>query len=166
MPSGIIHEQLRKRGRVLFYPLSIVIPVILIPMNFYYHGEIIIGIGIIIGYELGKYVTPDWDIMGVTSDEGRIVNDIPIVGHFIFGVSSFYGSVFRKYHRSFITHFPFVSTSIRYLLLFWYPFLCIYQAEINLAILVFIFIGMFIGTSLSDAVHWWADVKTKWKYEE
>lgn len=166
MPSGIIHEQLRKKGRVVFYPFSIIIPIFLSPVNFKTGGEVLIGIGIIAGYELGKYVTCDWDIMGVTSDEGRIVNDLPVFGHFIFGVSSFYGSVFRGHHRSFITHFPFISTSIRYILLFWYPFIYIYQSERDLSFLAFIFIGMFIGLSFSDGIHWWADVKTKWQRED
>jgi hypothetical protein len=166
MPNGIIHEQLRKRGRLLFFPLSAIISFYLSPLPLKYFGEVLISVGIIFGYEAGRYVTPDWDIMGTTADEGRFVNDIPVLGHLLYGISSIYGSVFRRWHRSFITHFPFVSTSIRYVILFWWVFIFIYQSKYDLAWLIFIFIGMYIGMSFADGVHWWADVKTKWKYED
>jgi hypothetical protein len=122
-----------------------------------------LGAGIFLGYEMGKYITCDWDIMGTSKDEGRIVNEIPILGHFIFGISSTYGSIFRRHHRSFITHFPFVSTSIRYLFLFWWVWWQIYLSTWDLAWLVFLFAGAFIGTSLSDGIHWAADMSGKWK---
>ena len=116
-----------------------------------------LGAGIFLGYEIGRWATPDWDLMGTSKDEGRIVNEIPILGHFIFGISSTYGSIFRRHHRSFITHFPFVSTSIRYLFLFWWVWWQIYWSTWDLAWLVFLFVGMYIGTSLSDGIHWLAD---------
>ncbi len=166
MPNGIIHEQLRKRGRIVFYPFSIIIPYFISPIEFKNYGEFIIGIGIVIGYELGTFVTPDWDISGTTADEGRVLNKIPVLGYFIFGISSFYGGIFRRWHRKPITHFPFLSTSIRYFLLFGWLFIYIYNSAYDMAWLIFLLIGMFIGTSFSDGVHWWADVKTKWKYEE
>jgi len=119
----------------------------------------LIGIGIFVGYEIGKYVENDWDIMGVTASEGRLVNDIPAMGHILFGISSAYGSYWRRYHRSFWTHFPFVATGVRYLYLFWWIWLEIYRSDLDWSWLIFIFIGSYLGTSLSDALHWALD---KW----
>ena len=115
------------------------------------------GMGIFIGYEFGRYMTPDWDIMGTTSSEGWLVNEIPILGHFVFGLSSTYGSIFRRWHRSAITHFPFVSTLPRYLLVFWWIWLEIYRSNLDWAWLIFIFIGAFFGTSIADAIHYILD---------
>jgi hypothetical protein len=165
MPSGIIHESLRQKGRIIFYPLSIIIPLAVSYLPIRDYGELIIGIGMVFGYEMGRYITPDADIMGTTSSEGFMVNEIPILGHFIFGVLSSYGSIFRKYHRSFWTHFPFVSTAIRYLFLFWWIFYQIYQSKMDLYWAIFLFMGMFVGTSLSDAIHWGADISGFWKGE-
>lgn len=102
-------------------------------------------------------MTPDWDIMGTTSSEGWMVNEIPVLGHFLFGLSSTYGSWHRKHHRSIQTHFPVISTLPRYLLVFWYPWLEIYRSNLDWAWLIFIFIGMFIGTSISDGIHFVLD---------
>lgn len=158
MPDGLTHENFRRGGRYVVIPLSFILPIIISPIPMKSNGEILVGVGIFVGYEIGRYMTPDWDIMGTTSSEGWIVNEIPILGHYIFGVSSMYGSVFRKYHRSFITHFPFVSTSIRYLITFYPIFIEIYRSNLDWAWLIFIFIGMFFGTSLSDAIHWFLDM--------
>jgi hypothetical protein len=121
------------------------------------HGEVFIGLGIFVGYELGKYMNPDWDIMGTTSGEGWMVNEIPVAGHFLFGISSIYGSMFRRFHRSFITHFPGVSTFPRYLMTFWWPCLEVYRSPLDWAWLIFLFMGMFMGTAISDGVHWFLD---------
>jgi hypothetical protein len=123
------------------------------------HGNVLIGIGMFLGYELGRYVGPDADIMGTTASEGWMVNELPIVGHFLFGILSTYGSIFRRHHRSFWTHFPFVSTLGRYLLIFWWIWWQLYIATQDWAWLIFIFIGAYIGTSLSDGIHWALD---KW----
>lgn len=117
------------------------------------HGEVFIGLGIFVGYEIGKYMAPDWDIMGTTSSEGWMVNEIPVAGHLLFGLSSAYGSAMRRHHRSIWTHFPILSTIPRYLLVFWYPWLEIYRSTLDWAWLIFLFIGMFVGTSISDGIH-------------
>ena len=155
MPDGIRHEQLRKQGRFIAFPLSILLPPI-IPNTWGLQESFLCGAGVFCGYEMGTYVTPDWDIMGTTKDEGRMVNELPILGHILFGISSMYGSIFRKHHRSFITHFPFVSTSIRHLLLFWWIYWQSYLFNLRLALPFFL--GVFVGNSMADAIHWWADM--------
>ena len=157
MPDGNTHEKYRQVVRTIAYPLSVIVPILLYSVPFKENGQILIGVGMFVGYEVGRYVTPDWDIMGTTSSEGWLVNEIPVAGHFLFGVSSTYGSIFRKHHRSTITHFPFISTSIRHLLLFGWVWWEIYKSALDWSWLIFIFIGVFIGNSMSDGVHWYLD---------
>ena len=158
MPDGITHERFRRQGRIIVFPVSIFLPIVLSPIPMKSYGEILVGIGIFVGYEMGRYVTPDWDIMGTTSSEGWMVNEIPFLGHFLFGLSSAYGSIFRRHHRSTITHFPLISTSIRYVIIFWWIWLEIYRSSLDWAWLIFIFIGALIGTSISDGIHWYLDL--------
>lgn len=157
MPSGIIHENLRVRGRVFIFPLAIFVTIFGNHPSLRPFSGVFIGTGIFLGYEWGAFCCPDWDIVGMTRDEGRMINEIPILGHFLVGASTTYGSIFRKHHRSFITHFPFVATGIRYIYMFWWIWYQIYWSRWDLAWLVFLFVGMYIGTSLSDLVHWMAD---------
>jgi len=151
MPDGITHETFRRAGRFIFIPASILIPMFLPIESMNLIDSTSFGAGIFIGYEMGRYVGCDADIMGTTSSEGWLVNEIPFFGHFIFGILSIYGSIFRKYHRSFITHFPFVSTFIRHLFLFLWFWIELYRASSNWDWLRFVFLGMFIGNSFSDA---------------
>jgi hypothetical protein len=140
------------------YPLALITPILLYPVPFIDYGNVLIGLGIFVGYEFGRYCTPDWDIMGTTSSEGWMVNELPVIGHFLFGLSSAYGSAFRRWHRSFITHFPFVSTGLRHLLLFWWIWFEIYRSTGHWEWLIFIFIGAYVGNSISDAIHWYLDM--------
>lgn len=134
----------------------------LIPIDSWGLSEsFLFGAGILFGYEMGKYVTPDWDIMGTTADEGRMVNELPVFGYILFGVSSMYGAIFRKKHRSTITHFPFLSTSIRHLLLFWWMYWQAYLYGLGLAIPFFA--GVFVGNSIADGIHWVLDKYSKEK---
>lgn len=118
-----------------------------------------LGAGNLIGYSLGRWVDPDWDLMGTNNAEGRMVNEVPIIGHFLYGISSSYGSMFRKYHRSFITHFPFVSTIIRLFFVGIVPFLICDNLGINLigGGWYIIWIGIWIGLSQADLIHWFLD---------
>lgn len=114
------------------------------------------GAGIVIGYDVvGRFCTPDWDQVSMTKDEGRMLNEIWIIGPILVGISTIYGGYFRRHHRSFITHFPFISTSLRYLLMFWYPILLIYEYKSFWG--MYLLLGMFIGTSLSDTIHAYLD---------
>lgn len=107
----------------------------------------------------GGGLTPDWDILGANNAEGRMINELPIIGHFLFGISSTYGSIFRRHHRSFITHFPFVSTFVRLLFILLFPFILGDYLGIN-----FIgngwhkfWIGFWVGLSQADGIHFWLD---------
>lgn len=159
MPDGLTHERFRRKGRIFAYPFSVIFPII-VPVHglgMYEWETFAFGLGLWIGYDIvGRFCTPDWDIVAMTKDEGRMLNEIWIVGPVLVGVSTIYGGYFRRHHRSFITHFPFVSTSIRYLLVFWYPLLEIIRHKSVWG--AYLMVGMFIGTSLSDLIHWYLDM--------
>lgn len=121
------------------------------------------GIGYLLGYSLHRWCSNDWDIMGVTGDEGRMVNELPILGHFLYGISSAYGSIFRKYHRSFISHFPYVSTVIRLMFIFIIPFVVGDGYGINFIGngWVWFWVNLWLGLSHADGIHLYLDIFPK-----
>jgi len=150
VPSGVVHYHYYKRILVVVVPASIGIMFI----NLY------AGMGFLSGYFFHRWCDNDWDIMGASSSEGRMVNELPIVGHFLFGISSTYGSVFRKTHRKFVSHFPFFSTLIRLMFLgvpiffflksFDFDFM---QEWFQLGLLFF-----WLGLSFADSIHYLLDL--------
>ena len=108
---------------------------------------------------MGRYIDPDWDIMSTNNAEGRMVNEIWILGHVLYGISSTYGSIFRRYHRKWITHMPVISTAIRLIFVGFIPFLIGDNLGIN-----FIgngwhmfHLGVWAGLSQADLIHWKLD---------
>jgi len=154
MPSGKVHYHYFKIG---FIPA---IPVSLITLVYFPY----VGTGMLVGYAMGRYVTPDWDIMGVSEDEGKMVREIPILGYFLYGISSTYGAIFRRLHRNYLTHFPMLSTFIRLVFLFWWLPLLLYFVKISShawGLYGDMFFGILIGLSLADAIHWFLDLLTE-----
>lgn len=144
MSSGLVHQRYHALGWVVVLPTSLISCVYSPP----------VGTGILVGYALGRWVDPDLDQVGVSSAEGRIINDFKILGYVIVGYTTIYGAVFRRYHRSFITHFPGVSTAIRLVYLFWWLYFTInilYDYQIMVGI------GVWVGLTLSDLVHFIVD---------
>lgn len=149
MPDGATHYRYYKKGYPIMLPLSIILTLIDWKM----------GVGLVVGYSIHRYCDNDWDIMGTNNAEGRAVNELPILGHFIYGISSTYGSIFRRHHRSFITHFPFVSTVIRLIFVLSPIFIIGDYSGVN-------FIGdgwykfwvcLWVGLSIADTIHWYLD---------
>jgi hypothetical protein len=118
-----------------------------------------LGLGYLVGYSLGRWCDPDWDLMGTNNAEGRMVNEIPLLGHILYGVSSSYGSIFRRYHRSWITHFPVLSTIVRLVFLLAVPFGYLDAYGINFigGGWVWLWVGLLAGLSHADGIHWWLD---------
>lgn len=89
-----------------------------------------------------------------------MVNELPILGHVMYGISSTYGSIFRRHHRSFITHFPFVSTLIRLIFVFIIPFV-IGDSYLQINFIgngwLWFWVGIWIGLSQADSIHWYLD---------
>jgi hypothetical protein len=149
VPSGEVHYAYFKKG----YPFEIALSLTLCLFDWKF------ALGNIVGYSFHRYCDNDLDIMGTNNAEGRQVNELFLIGHFMYGISSTYGSIFRRYHRSFITHFPFVSTLIR-LIFFFTPVLILGDYwGIN-----FIgngwhmfWLGFWVGLSQADGIHWFLD---------
>lgn len=116
--------------------------------------------GNILGYSFHRYCDNDWDIFGSNNAEGRLVNEIPVLGHFMYGISSTYGSIFRRHHRSFWTHFPGVSTIIRLAFVAAVPLIFLDSWGINLIGNGWhkFWIGFWFGLSQADGIHWYLDV--------
>ena len=118
------------------------------------------SLGNFAGYSCGRWIDPDWDIFGSNNAEGRIVNELPVIGHFLYGISSTYGSIFRRRHRAVITHAPLISTIIRLGFVFFVPFILGDYWGIN-----FIgngwykfWVGLWVGLSQADGIHYYLDL--------
>jgi hypothetical protein len=118
------------------------------------------GLGYFLGYTFHRWCDNDLDLMGVSGAEGRMVNELPIIGHIFFGASSAYGSWFRKKHRSFLTHFPVVSTIIRLIFFFSVPFILLDGWGVNLIGngWVWLWVGFLAGLSHADTIHYYHDL--------
>ena len=118
-----------------------------------------IGIGYLAGYSLGRWVDPDLDLMSANSAEGRIINELPLLGHFLYGVSSSYGSFWRRHHRSVWTHYPLISTLIRLVWFLWLPFVLLDAYGINFigGGWVWFWVSLWLGLSCADAIHLYKD---------
>jgi len=150
MSSGLVHYKYFKLGYRYSIPMSVVFS--FVDMKF--------GSGYLLGYSFHRYCDNDLDLMGVSGSEGRMVNELPIIGHLMFGVSSAYGSLFRRHHRSFITHFPWVSTLIRLLFFFFVPFVCLDAWGVNLIGngWIWLWVGFWAGLGHADAIHYYFDL--------
>ena len=75
MPSGEVHYHYYMKGYWVEIPVSISLA--LVDWQF--------SLGNILGYSFHRYCDNDWDLMGVNQSEGRAVNELPIIGHYILG---------------------------------------------------------------------------------
>lgn len=153
MPDGLTHYRYFKRFYIAIIPVSVA-------------GGFIsasVGLGLLAGYTSGRWIDPDWDLMGASSAEGRMVRELPVVGHFLFGIASTYGSMFRKHHRQFITHFPFISTAIRLMFVGLPLYFILKSYDFNFRSVWFqlFVLGFWIGLSLADAIHFALDLLFK-----
>lgn len=149
-PPGFVHHRFYNAGYIFNIPASIF---------FMLNRNIYFGLGYFIGYISGRWIDPDWDISSISEAEGRAIRELWILGYVIYGISSFYGAIFRKWHRSFLTHFPIVSTSLRILLLYSVPMWYLYSNGIlvyNIFQQEFYF-GYLVGLSSADFIHYAAD---------
>lgn len=165
MSDGRTHFALWRGGLILIPPLMIMgwyitaaLPLIMIcSLTNCYGAQVFIALGIPLGYVLGAFIDPDMDIVGMTEAEGRLMNNLWVLGGLLVAYWTFYGFLFRRHHRSVWTHGPIISTAIRYCYQFWGLFIWIYNSKQDLAWLILLLIGMFIGTTLSDTIHYSAD---------
>ena len=161
MPSGEVHLDLWKKFRAV----PITVSIILFPTVYYLHGvwvcwdwfclplSLFSSLGILAGYfVIGYFIDPDADLVGISSAEGRMLRKIPILGILFVAYWTGYGGFFRGKHRSFWTHSYIFSTFLRYLYGFWWSFLFFREL-----LGIYVFLGVFTGMCISDAIHVWAD---------
>jgi len=170
MPNGRIHLILWKQYRTLAYALAILVSFVgywlgsTTKINSFYP----LGFFFLIGYFLGYYIDPDLDQESTTSAKWRMMRDFKLLGAFISGWFLPYGFLFK--HRSVPSHTPGISSFIRLVWLLLFPLfpLIVYfilptVEAVHLAILFF---GVWLGLTLSDSVHTFADwgiIKTRRK---
>jgi uncharacterized metal-binding protein len=149
MPDGKTHYYFFKIGYISVIPTSLY----LMTLN------PVFGIANFLGYSFHRFVDNDADLMGTSSSEGRLVNELKFVGAILFGFLSVYGAIFRRYHRSIITHFPFLSTAIRLAFVFWWiPLLYYFKLITYRSWQLDFLIWFWVGLSQADATHYIADL--------
>jgi hypothetical protein len=150
LPDGLTHYKYFKLGYWVEIPLSL----ILVSLDWR------LAVGNIAGYSFHRWCDNDLDLMGTSACEGRMVNELPLLGHLMFGVSSAYGSIFRKTHRKPISHAPFLSTAIRLLFMFFVPFVVGDSWGINFIVDGWwkLWFGFYIGLSQADSIHYYLDL--------
>lgn len=165
MSDGARHHEVWRKGWIVALPLSLLTYVVVDPFHPAWNcgtlgclsGNTVYSLGVLLGYGMGRYISPDLDLMGVTSDEGRLVNEIPVLGVFLYGHWATYGAIFRKHHRSFWTHFPGVSTAIRIIYQFYPLFIVFFLKSWYFPWIYQIIFGIWIGLSFADFLHFWED---------
>lgn len=148
MPPGFVHYRFFLSGYIIEIPEAIYLSFV----------NPIAGISHLAGYSFHRYCDNDWDILGTNKAESRAIHELKIIGYLLYGISSVYGAIFMRHHRSFQTHFPLFSTLIRLIFIFWWlPVLWyinkwpIYQWELTFT---FFFV---LGLSQADMIHFFAD---------
>jgi hypothetical protein len=165
MSDGKVHHKKWRQGWIVALPLSLIVYGLVDPFHpawscsqlGCFSGNTVVSLGVLLGYGMGRYIDPDLDQMGTTGAEGRLVNEIPILGVFLYGHWATYGAIFRKHHRSFWTHYPGVSTLIRLIYQFYPLFLILWLKDWNYAFIWQTFWGMLLGLSLADYLHFRED---------
>lgn len=155
MASGKIHG----RATATISPLSFAV-------SYLYTNDLIIGIMSFLGCLFGLFMEPDLDVDILTMSERRLLKVTPI-GILWVLIWTPYARLIP--HRHPISHFPIISTIIRY----FYLFLFIFIPTIGIGFFfgqpfwfldlirmnqVYIF-WFFVGTTLSDIGHWIFDLK-------
>jgi hypothetical protein len=165
MSDGKTHHRKWRQGWIFALPLSLFVyalvdifrPAWFCSWAGCFSGNTVYTLGVLLGYAMGRYIDPDLDQMGATVADGRLVNEIPILGVFLYGHWATYGAIFRKHHRSFWTHCPGVSTAIRIFYQFYPLFVVLWLKDWNYAFIFQIFWGVFFGLTLADFIHFRED---------
>lgn len=150
MPSGSVHTA-----------NSLSIAALLSGAAYFYDPVMLTNsdsVALVVGSLSGIFLTPDLDV-----DSGyiglRFLRSIPIVGRF---VAWMWRLMWLPYailvpHRSWISHFPVISTIIRVVILFvFFGFIAFMYKEAFIQN-IRLFFMWFVGLCISDCFHFWAD---------
>ena len=134
-----------------------------IPVTLLFTVTIAIFIGVIpsvtflAGYLLGAICDPDLDQIGLSGAEGRAMRKFGILG--VMWVMYWFPYGYVMPHRSFISHFPFVSTLLRLGYLFFIPaILALYfQWTVDWKLMGELFMWLLCGLGIADTLHYLLD---------
>lgn len=161
MASGKQHYNYWKA----FIPVAVAVSVLVTGLLLANRVPIWIGVMILPGYFLGRYLDPDLDLLGLSSAEGRLMRELKIIGVVItmwflpYAYVMRFVGLGRKGHRNFFSHFPGVSTAIRLIWLL----VPIYTPVIYFAgyqpgwLDANLLSGVWLGLTIADTIHYFAD---------
>jgi hypothetical protein len=163
MSKGIVHHEYYKKS----WPFVPFIAVGASGLSYYFMKNPLFSLlllcSIPLGYWIGNYIDPDFDLISITYGEGRMMRQLGILGKILFVFWMPYAFICQIFgHRSVFSHWPVISTFFR-LLYFFIPFwiaLFYWKWDIWDWEIV-IFIGLLIGLSIADSVHWFLDIFPK-----
>ena len=113
------------------------------------------GICFILGYLLGYVIDPDLDIVTRSDVETRMIKKFKVLGWVYVGYWWVYAKIFP--HRSFLSHFPGVSTAIRLVYAFWWFFVLLVYFDLWSNTVLLYIIWVWIGLTVADGLHWFLD---------
>jgi uncharacterized metal-binding protein len=152
MPNGEIHLRMWRT----YFPLAAASAALVLVV----FQDLGLALGVLGGYLLGRYIDPDLDQVGITSAEGRLMRELKIVGVLVTAWFVPYGYAMK--HRSFLSHFPGVSTAIRLGWLLVLPLLAVWYFQPSLPVwAVPVLAAVFAGLTLADTVHYLLDTQSK-----
>lgn len=120
---------------------------------------VLLSITFLVGYMLGVVIEPDLDQTGITTSEWRALRGGKVIGGLLVIWFLPYSLIFP--HRSFLSHFPFVSTLIRLLWISWPLLALIWWNDWFSWWMAEAFVGLLSGLCLSDTIHFLADQMMK-----
>jgi len=116
----------------------------------------------VVGYEMGDLLSPDLDQIGVSNSEALMMRRLGPLGALWAGYFMLYAYLIRFIggHRSFWSHSPFIGTGIRLVYGTWFMWLGLWWYRvIPDPTLYMSMVSIWLGLSLSDGVHWLADIE-------
>jgi len=161
VPSGKTHTRIWKQVKKFLIPASILLFIFLEYTLVYVYpyscagrhcftNSLLIAVGYPVGYLIGKIVTPDLDMPGITETEWAAMREAKLLGVIFTMYWMPYGYFIP--HRNFWSHSYFFSTAIRMIYLFWW---ILFFRPIQLVLVILL--GVYFGLASSDALHIWFD---------
>lgn len=165
MASGKVHYQHWKKGSIPTAATAVVTGISLVYFGQDVFFVFLLTLSWLFGYFLGKFITPDLDLIGVTWSEWAAMRELKFLGLLIlvWFTPYAYGMRFvglgKKGHRNFFSHSPIISTAIR---LFWLLVPAVvawYYWRFTIYLFMWYIIGgLFIGLAISDIIHLFGDL--------
>jgi len=162
MPSGKKHDEIWLKLRKLLFFSSIVVFCVteFIVMNFYsqlspivlslrFASSTILTIGYLAGVVISRYITPDMDLVSITTTEYTMMRKFGLLGVLFVMYWMPYGHIMK--HREKLSHMYIISSFVRALYGAWWAL-----APLTLPFYTLWF-GIALGMSTGDAIHIWYD---------